>query len=349
MNTLTYIDAAELGGFDFIGDVHGSASRLEVTLASMGYARVAGCWRHPSRVAVFVGDLINRGREQLEAINIVYRMQQEGAAVVLMGNHELYAVLWATPDEGSPGHYLRSRDGVLGRRHRAQHRVFLDSVGEDSALHKQMVQWFSTLPLWVRLTMADGSSARAAHACWDARSVSVLSGSAASKDYGSLGHRYISDAFHQSGVERESIETLLCGTEVKLPPGVFYRDGGGNKRSVVRTKWWGSFDSDLWSCSAVGERLIQQAPNIDLGVLPEVDFDDGTPLFVGHYGLDSPKSPIHPRVVCVDYHDRYPFGITAYRWSGSSNLTSSGFHSSRGLADIDFCGARPECEAQAVA
>ena len=55
-----------LQGYDVIGDVHGHLDALEGLLARLDYARVDGTWRHPSRQAVFVGDLIDRGSHQVE-------------------------------------------------------------------------------------------------------------------------------------------------------------------------------------------------------------------------------------------------------------------------------------------
>ena len=46
-------------GYDLIGDVHGCAHSLEHLLDSLGYRLHAGVWRHPRRMALFLGDLID--------------------------------------------------------------------------------------------------------------------------------------------------------------------------------------------------------------------------------------------------------------------------------------------------
>ena len=63
-------------GFDIIGDVHGCATKLEALLGDLGYARNdwTGAYWHPRRRAVFVGDLIDRGDEQLRVLEIVKPM-----------------------------------------------------------------------------------------------------------------------------------------------------------------------------------------------------------------------------------------------------------------------------------
>ena len=47
--------------YDLIGDVHGCAQTLEHLLDTLGYRFQAGVWRHPERIAVFLGDI--RGSE----------------------------------------------------------------------------------------------------------------------------------------------------------------------------------------------------------------------------------------------------------------------------------------------
>ena len=58
--------------YDLIGDVHGCAHTLEHLLDQMGYHKQGGTWRHPSRMAVFLGDIIDRGPRIREALHIVH-------------------------------------------------------------------------------------------------------------------------------------------------------------------------------------------------------------------------------------------------------------------------------------
>ena len=63
-------------GFDLIGDVHGHAGELRNLLAALGYEEGGehGAFSHPNRRAIFVGDLIDRGPEIAETVEIVLRM-----------------------------------------------------------------------------------------------------------------------------------------------------------------------------------------------------------------------------------------------------------------------------------
>src|SRR5262245_19930376 len=94
-------------GFDIIGDVHGCAAALEALLRSMAYVRRDGVWRHPERMAVFVGDYVDRGAENLRACRIVMDMQEAGSARALMGNHDFNTVCLVTCDPANPENFLR--------------------------------------------------------------------------------------------------------------------------------------------------------------------------------------------------------------------------------------------------
>lgn len=47
--------------YDIIGDVHGHAGELKTLLGSLGYRHCRDGFRNSDRMAVFVGDLIDRG------------------------------------------------------------------------------------------------------------------------------------------------------------------------------------------------------------------------------------------------------------------------------------------------
>jgi hypothetical protein len=81
--------------YDIIGDIHGQADKLHALLAHMGYENRNGAYRHPSRSAIFVGDFIDKGPQQIESVMTVRRMVEAGTAQAVMGNHEFNAIAWA--------------------------------------------------------------------------------------------------------------------------------------------------------------------------------------------------------------------------------------------------------------
>src|SRR5690625_3957693 len=120
---------------------------LEALLKKMGYCHDGQCYRHDSRRVIFVGDFIDRGPQQLKTLELARPMIDTGAALAVMGNHELNAICWHTPDPDRPGEHLRPRTGSLGEKNRKQHEAFLAEVGEDSATHADIIRWCIALPL----------------------------------------------------------------------------------------------------------------------------------------------------------------------------------------------------------
>ncbi len=78
------------GPFDIIGDIHGCYDELIALLRRMGYLNDLGSpsWYHPEgRLAVFLGDLADRGPHSLAVIELVISMVESGNALYLPGNH----------------------------------------------------------------------------------------------------------------------------------------------------------------------------------------------------------------------------------------------------------------------
>lgn len=97
-------------------------------LSKSEYSHSNGAWRHPDASAIFVGDFIDRGPEQLRTLRLVRAMIDVGSAQAVMGNHELNAIGYATPDPQRSGEHLRRRSAKTQH----QHAAFLAEVGTDS-------------------------------------------------------------------------------------------------------------------------------------------------------------------------------------------------------------------------
>ena len=78
---------------DVIGDIHGHADVLEQLLETLGYLRSGGVYRHPMRKAVFVGEFIDRGKQQKAALRIAREAAQR---------KPLWATTSSTPSPGQP-------------------------------------------------------------------------------------------------------------------------------------------------------------------------------------------------------------------------------------------------------
>ena len=93
---------------------------------------------------------------QLGANRAAAAWGDSGAALAVMGNHELTALAFHTPDPEKPGSHLRPHNEKNSNQH-AETRRQVPAGELDSYL-----SWFRTLPLWLDL---DGL--RVVHACWD--------------------------------------------------------------------------------------------------------------------------------------------------------------------------------------
>ena len=105
--------------YDLIGDIHGHADTLQQLLAKLGYAKHKGVYRHPDRQAIFLGDFIDRGPKIRETLEIVRPMIDSGAALAVMGNPELNALAFHTPDPEKPGSHLRPHNEAASTGWRA--------------------------------------------------------------------------------------------------------------------------------------------------------------------------------------------------------------------------------------
>ena len=301
---------------DIIGDIHGHADELEALLTKLGYQDCRGAWRHPSRTAIFVGDFVDRGPNQLRTLKLVKAMTDEGSARAVMGNHEFNAIAWATPDPANDGHHLRPRHGDKGVKNRNQHKAFLKEVGQDSEYHEYWIKWFLDLPLWIE---EDGF--RVVHACWSPGHVETLRPMLVD---GRLTLETVEAASRNGSATFQAVETLLKGAEVERPPGHTFTDKDGHVRSSIRTRWW---DRSLTTYrSAYIGPPGNEMPDIPIPAAETIPEPD-RPTFIGHYWLDHNDAlvPMAPMVGCVDYSVANGGRLVAYRFDGEAKLEAGKF------------------------
>ena len=321
---------AQPEGYDIIGDVHGEAGKLAQLLEDMGYHEQGGLWSHPERMAVFVGDYVDRGPDQIGVYKIVRKMVEAGSAHAIMGNHELNAIAYATKDAN--GEWCRKHTKDNSRAH----AEFLEQVGEGSDLHQEIIDWLLTLPLWLEL---DGI--RVVHACWDEQAMKDIAPYLgrnntlpaehipAAAGVGSVGKCFIR---HDGQVDEglhplyRSIETLLKGVEVALPEGISYH-AEGKERFATRVGWWSpegtSYDNGAIFSRQQRSKLQKPLPDDALPAIALKAQSDPRPLFIGHYWRQQGEEAIvAPNIVCVDFSACRGGNMVAYRWSGESHVTS---------------------------
>ena len=275
--------------YDIVGDVHGHAEPLEALLADLGYRERGGAYRHPERKLAFVGDLVDRGPDQLRVLDIARRMVDAGTGIVVMGNHELNALAWGMRDPATGEPY---RSHSPGNRH--QHEAFLAAVGEGSALHAEMLGFFMTLPLWTELP-----ELRIVHACWHPAMMAALEGSVGPG--GNLTEEGAHRALRRGTAEFKAGEVVLKGLEVPLPPGASYKDAQGATRTVTRVRWWDANARSFRAGAQVDEELAATLPDDPLPPEAIVDYDGSKPLFFGHYWMGGEPFLVADKMACLDF------------------------------------------------
>jgi hypothetical protein len=306
------------GGYDIIGDVHGQADMLQRLLADLGYEESGGTWVHRSRHVVFVGDLIDRGPEQIKTVDIARRMVEAGSALIVAGNHEFNCVAFATPDPEKPGEYLRAHS----EKNVGQHRAFLDEVGFGSSAHAEMVEWFMQLPLWLDL-----GELRVVHACWDEEGMEAIRGLVGPNN--NLTPELVVSASQKNTPEWQAIEHLLKGPEV--PVDSPYLDKGGDVRHHERVRWWDPEADTLRSGTYIpdGTTTVTKPPYPPLptpkGHAAVAPYRSEVPLFYGHYWQRGTPTRSGEYTACVDYSAGKGGSLVAYRWSGESVLSDANF------------------------
>ncbi len=105
------------GPFDIIGDVHGCADELIELLAKLGYhvrwvERPDGLSceidRVHERMAVFVGDLVDRGPKSPDVLRIVGALVQNGVGLCVQGNHDSKLERWMAGRKVKVAHGLQA-------------------------------------------------------------------------------------------------------------------------------------------------------------------------------------------------------------------------------------------------
>jgi hypothetical protein len=295
--------------YDLIGDIHGHADALQRLLRQLGYSQQQGVYSHPERQAVFLGDFIDRRPQIRETLEIVRPMVDSGAALSVMGNHELNALAFHTPDPDRPGNHLRPHNEKNSNQHAETMRQV--PAGELASY----LNWFRTLPLWLDL---DGL--RVVHACWDETQMAKISGPIADE--------FLHSACLPHGKLFEPVEAILKGKEARLPSGATFRDKDGHERTATRVKWYEPPAVQTFRTYAMASEPIESdLPLPDEVIQAAVPYpENAKPVFVGHYWLRGRRPELlRPNIVCVDWSVAKGGFLCAYRWDGERELEQGNF------------------------
>ncbi|MEQ1755337.1 MAG: metallophosphoesterase [Micropepsaceae bacterium] len=301
--------------YDVIGDIHGQAVKLEALFSKLGYSRKGAGWVPPQgRQAIFLGDLIDRGPEQVKVLNIVRSMIDEGHARSVMGNHEFNAIGYATRHTDEPNVFLRRRSA----KNVAQHEEYLRQVGLNSPLHIELTEWFKTLP-----PILDLGGIRVVHAWWYEPFIETVRRHW--PDGVPMPEEFLHDAYRNNSEQWNAMEGLTKGLEVELPTPYSFIDHSGQKRTMARTKWWHEAPISFRDVAIVEPGREHTIPEIPL---PQEFLGapvSGPPVFVGHYWMSGIPEPMSPKLACLDWSAAKDGPMVAYRWDGEQIIAPENF------------------------
>lgn len=305
-------------GYDLIGDVHGCAKALERLLQALGYEHKKGCYRHPQRKVIFVGDIVDRGPRIREALHIVKDMVDQGQAEMVLGNHEYNAMCYCTESRDSRRKtFLRPHTARNHRLIRETLEQFADYGGEWQAF----LAWFQQVPLFI-----EKEHFRVVHACWDTDSIQRFN--TMSQD-----HCLTQDLLHASAepgsFEFRLVDRLTRGTALDLPDGETILSKDGYVRNVFRTKFWGedaqTYSDVVFQPDPLPEHLVDR-PLSAIEKQRLLSYSEAElPVFVGHYWMSGDPRPISSNVACLDYSAVKYGKLVAYRMDDESVLDPAKF------------------------
>ena len=268
--------------------------RLTLILSELGYSDNGFSWRHPEgRLAVFLGDLIDKGCENAAVITLVRDMVAAGHATCIMGNHELNALLFHSAGRSCSGvqdGWMRSRTPSTLR----QHQAFLNEFTDPDDL-RDALDFFLSMPL-----IHMGGGMRAVHACWNDPSVDILLERCPN---GRLHRNDLQEIALEETAFALAVKTLTKGPEVRLPRGVSYVDTYGTRRRTGRVNWWTPGVS-TYRDAVLSTPDPETLPDIQL---PEearsVCYPAKAPTVVfGHYKMAG-SVELQGNALCLDYPD----------------------------------------------
>jgi len=305
-------------GVDLIGDIHGCAASLRLLLERLGYMESRGAYRHPSRRAIFVGDLIDRGPRIRETVEIVRSMVDAGQAEIVMGNHEYNYLCFRTEVRDSPGRYLRDHTPRNSRIVQQTLNQYANHPNDE----RDLLAWILDIPLLIEY-----DSVRVVHACWHKPLIDRL------RTEVSADARVDLDFIHRS-IEHESFEhlvmdRLLRGTHMRLPNNEVMISKDGFRRTFFRTKFWAQNPQKMIDVVFQPDPLPEHIAMEPLSAANLTQLQYYSPeeraLFIGHFWCEGEPKPVAPNIACLDYSAVKYGKLVAYRFDGEPEIDPSKF------------------------
>jgi len=299
--------------YDIIGDVHGHADQLKSLLKNMGYKLTGDFYSHPGRKAVFVGDFINRGPKIRETIILIRKMVENGSAFAILGNHEMYAVLY----------YLRDIEGKYYKKRIPKYQLQINQTLSEFVPHKEELKshlkWLRTLPMFL-----DFGDIRVIHACWDDKNVKLIKEAITEPKLSKPILREI--ALNETRFSASFWESCK-GVDFQLPKDLLVFDDDGRPHRSFRMKWWANPEGKTFNEISLESRFALPAYTIPNEIIQKrKPYPPNDPIvFFGHYCLNQCCGILTENLCCVDSCVTRTGKLLAYRWDGEKKLKKDNF------------------------
>ncbi|MFN4121743.1 MAG: metallophosphoesterase [Flavobacteriales bacterium] len=292
--------------YDIIGDVHGHGLLLEKLLLKLGYHFNGYNFAHPERQAIFCGDFIDRGHENIKALDIVMRMHAAGAALAIPGNHDLAFVQYHTTLPGKV-------DPIIppNRHHEALFRETLQEFRREPKFMASYLEWIVKLPLFIELP-----DLRVYHGYFQPAIQKQLTLNAKVMCY--------ADVLKNFSMLNPLADLITKSLSTKVE----FTSDYGRIREKVRVKWWKTMPDEF----SKDDLLLHNNPELQNIKISSVDEqfkihwsaypEDEKPLFLGHFCITGPHGIMLPNLCIIDLCVIKTGRLAAYRYDGEKSLQS---------------------------
>ncbi|MCT4648002.1 MAG: metallophosphoesterase [Carboxylicivirga sp.] len=299
--------------YDIIGDVHGHHIELQKLLIKLGYSLINGTWTHAYRMAIFVGDFINRGPNSRGVLNTIRDMVYAGTALAILGNHEMNAILYFTKDDdGQPLRIPGNNNSKL------LYKLAREYQGNSEALQKD-IKWLRTLPFFLKL-----NGIRIVHAYWNDEHIAKLQHLHTD---GKLKRSTLKSLLRPESNLRKAFFETIKGIEFTMPGDLLIKDADNVKRNNFRVKWWTKPKGKTFKKLSYGNKFELPDYTIPLEIIGDYKiYSKSEPMvFIGHYCMG--RGPMIPtkNVCCVDACITGSGRLAAYCYSGEDELDENNF------------------------
>ncbi len=298
--------------YDIIGDIHGQADLLEDLLERMGYQNTYGFYQHPERKAIFVGDFINRGPKIRKCLQIVRAMVENNAADAVLGNHEIYALLYSLRDR------LGKRLTNKASSYKLSLEVTLSEFADYQEEWKLNINWLRTLPLYL-----DYKHFRVVHAYWNKENIDQLSELYSNGN--KLKRSELKEIARGKSAYSKAFWETCRGLFYTLPKDMLLYDRRGVAHQSFRMRWWNIAEKTTFKSLSFDTRFDMPEYDIPSQLLPKTEsYATNEPIvFFGHYCLKTKDNIVQKNLCCLDSCVRRSSKLTAYRWDGETELLPS--------------------------